>query len=130
MPKSQRRWNALIGNVLFVALSILYVIPNALIATFLSDLSRIAEASPYMLLSSALAVDTNINGSCGTDSNTISTPMGRLMHLCMYRLIPRCMLRAFADICVDRQGFLAPVVTSIVYLLLPIVMRRLSKWQG
>lgn len=40
--KTSRRRNKMIGNVLFVALSILFVIPNALIAVFLSNLHNIA----------------------------------------------------------------------------------------
>lgn len=88
--KSARRGNKMIGNFLFVMLSILFVIPNALIAVFLSNLHNIAaiwfEFSVYLN-----------------------------QHY-----------KAFAIV----QGFLAPTITSIIYLLLPIVMRRISAWQG
>lgn len=40
--KTSRRRNKMIGNFLFVVLSILFVIPNALIAVFLSNLHNIA----------------------------------------------------------------------------------------
>lgn len=40
--KVSRRRNKIIGNALFVALSILYVIPNALISVFLSNMHNIA----------------------------------------------------------------------------------------
>lgn len=49
--KKHRRWNALMGNLLFVLLSIGFVIPNAFIAVFLSDISRIAEVSKTFILS-------------------------------------------------------------------------------
>ncbi|KAF8444174.1 hypothetical protein BGX38DRAFT_1271717 [Terfezia claveryi] len=88
--KKHRRWNAMIGNLLFGLLSIGFVVPNAFIAVFLSDISRIAEFWP--------AFRNNFYG------------------------YPK----EWAFV----QGFLTPVVTSIIYLLLPIVMRRLSKWQG
>jgi len=41
--KKHRRWNAMIGNLLFGLLSIGFIVPNAFIAVFLSDISRIAE---------------------------------------------------------------------------------------
>lgn len=40
--KTSRRRNKIIGNILFVALSVLFVIPNALISVFLSNLHNIA----------------------------------------------------------------------------------------
>lgn len=43
--KASRRWNGFIGNLLFTALSLLWVIPNALIAVFLSNLNNIAVVS-------------------------------------------------------------------------------------
>lgn len=43
--KGSRRWNGFIGNLLFAALSLLYVIPNALIAVFLSNMNNIALVS-------------------------------------------------------------------------------------
>lgn len=88
--KAKRKWNSLIGHVLFVLLSVLYVIPNILIAVFLSNLNNISLVWPAF------------------------TP-----HLAAnYRIY------TFV------QGFLAPTITSIIYLLLPVLMRRLSAWQG
>ncbi|KAI5805546.1 hypothetical protein DFH27DRAFT_590686 [Peziza echinospora] len=88
--KQQRRWNAIMGNILFTLLSIGFIVPNAFIAVFLSDISRIAEFWPAF------------------KANFYRNP------------------KQWAFV----QGFIAPVVTSIIYLILPIVMRRLSKWQG
>ncbi|KAF8535565.1 hypothetical protein BDD12DRAFT_892516 [Trichophaea hybrida] len=88
--KASRRWNSFLGNLVFFLLSVLFVIPNALIAVFLSNLNNIAIVWPSF------------------------TPiLARNSHF-------------FAIV----QGFLAPTITSIIYLLLPIVMRRLSAWQG
>jgi calcium permeable stress-gated cation channel len=39
--RAKRRSNAYIGYALFTALSVVYVVPNAIIATFLSDIGRI-----------------------------------------------------------------------------------------
>lgn len=39
--RAKRRSNAIIGGVLYVALSVFYIVPNALMAAFLSDISRI-----------------------------------------------------------------------------------------
>ena len=88
--KAGRRWNSFVGNVLFVLLSLLFVIPNALIAVFLSNLSNIAVVFPSF--KDVLIKDPKFWGLV--------------------------------------QGFLAPTVTSIIYLLLPVLMRRLSAWQG
>lgn len=88
--KSSRRWNRIIGNVLFTLLSILYVIPNACIAVFLSNLNNIAIVWPEFA--------TTLNGNP----------------------------KFFAIV----QGILAPTITSCVYLLLPVLMRRISAWQG
>lgn len=43
--KANRRWNGFIGNVMFTALSLLYVVPNALIAIFLSNINNITLVS-------------------------------------------------------------------------------------
>ncbi|TGZ81410.1 DUF221-domain-containing protein [Ascodesmis nigricans] len=88
--KSSRRWNRFIGNLLFTALSLLYVIPNALIAIFLSNMNNIGLLWPEF-------------------NNILARNH-----------------KSFAIV----QGFAAPTVTSLIYLLLPICMRRLSKWQG
>lgn len=48
--KKHRRWNAMMGNLLFGLLSLGFVVPNAFIAVFLSDISRIAEVGGRSLL--------------------------------------------------------------------------------
>jgi hypothetical protein len=88
--KASRRWNGFLGNLLFFLLSVFFVIPNALIAVFLSNLNNIAIIWPKF--APILARNSKF----------------------------------FAIV----QGFLAPTITSIIYLLLPIIMRRLSAWQG
>jgi hypothetical protein len=88
--KAKRKWNGFIGNILFFLLSLLYVVPNALIAVFLSNLNNIAFVWP-----------------------------GFTPHLAAH-------YRTYTVV----QGFLAPTLTSIIYLLLPVMMRRLSAWQG
>lgn len=88
--KATRRWNGFVGNVLFFLLSVLFVIPNALIAVFLSNLNNITLIWPSF----------------------------------SYYLIRDAEFYAVV------QGFLAPTVTSIIYLLLPVAMRRLCAWQG
>ncbi|KAI5800937.1 hypothetical protein FPQ18DRAFT_63753 [Pyronema domesticum] len=88
--KSSRRWKAFIGNLFFIGLSIFFIIPNALIAVFLSNLNNIALIWPQF-----------------------QTHLAR--HPQFFAIV---------------QGFAAPTITSIIYLLLPIIMRRLSAWQG
>lgn len=43
--KATRRWNGFLANLMFLALSLFWVIPNALIAVFLSNLNNIALVS-------------------------------------------------------------------------------------
>jgi hypothetical protein len=88
--KAKRKWNGFIGNVLFVLLSLLYVVPNIFIAVFLSNLNNISLVWP------AFAPHLAAN------------------------------YRSYTFV----QGFLAPSITAGFYLLLPILMRRLSAWQG
>lgn len=88
--KASRRWNGFLGNMLFFLLSVFFVIPNALIAVFLSNLNNIGLIWPEF------------------------TPV----------------LARNSEFFAVVQGFAAPTVTSIIYLLLPIIMRRLSAWQG
>ncbi|KAL7269498.1 hypothetical protein RUND412_007840 [Rhizina undulata] len=93
--KSKRRWNGFIGNVLFFLLSLLFVVPNALIAVFISNLHNISAVWPYF---------------------------GTLMSL-------HPTFFAVVNL-INRQGVAAPTITSIIYLLLPVIMRRISVWQG
>jgi len=79
-----------VGNAFFVLLSILFVVPNALIAVFLSNFNNIGLVWPSF--------------------KTILSQHDKL----------------FAVV----QGFLAPTITSIIYLALPKIMRGLSNWQG
>ncbi|RPA85387.1 DUF221-domain-containing protein [Ascobolus immersus RN42] len=88
--RAKRRSNAYIGYALFTLLSVIYVVPNALIATFLSDISRIGIFWK------------------GFEGILHRNP------------------KFFAFL----QGVASPLVQTIIYLLLPVLMRRLSAWQG
>lgn len=88
--KSTRGWNGFVGHVLFVALSILYVAPNALIAVFLSNFNNIA---------------------------LVWTQFGNIRN-------------ENPQFWAGLQAILAPTVTTIIYLLLPVLMRKISIYQG
>lgn len=77
-------------NLVFIALTIAWIVPNAFIGCFLSDLSRIGA------LSSSFASFMDHNSTL------------------------------FAIL----QGVLSPVVTTLIFLVLPMIMRKLSQWQG
>lgn len=83
---SKEHW----GNFLFVLLMIGWIVPNAFLGTFLSNLSRI--------------------GSLWSPFNTF-----------MYNY------PVFFSIL---QGVLSPIVMSLIFLILPAIMRRMSQWQG
>lgn len=120
--KSSRRWNRFIGNLLFTALSLLYVIPNALIAIFLSNMNNIGLVGKFVLV---VGLFFSQMPSFGQNLTIFWQGIIRVLPLCKSH---RRRTRICADYC--RQGFAAPTVTSLIYLLLPICMRRLSKWQG
>ncbi|KAF3917769.1 hypothetical protein ABW20_dc0102639 [Dactylellina cionopaga] len=88
--KRQRRWNRTWGWMLYILLTVVWVVPNAFIATFLTNISAIGALWK--------AFDVQFRRNIG-----------------FWALI---------------QGFAAPLVTSLVFLLLPTVMRRISARQG
>lgn len=45
-PKSMRKTNRIIGNLLFVALTVAWTVPNALIATFVTNLYNLGAFWP------------------------------------------------------------------------------------
>ncbi|KAK9484318.1 hypothetical protein V1527DRAFT_470199 [Lipomyces starkeyi] len=78
------------GNLLFFILCVSWIVPNAFIGTFLSQISRIG---------------------------VLWDAFGRYMdrHPSLFSFI---------------QGFISPAVTSAIFLILPVIMRRMSAWQG
>lgn len=78
------------GNLLYITLLILWIVPNAFIGCFITDLSRIGQLWP--------AFQRFLDGNP----------------------------TLFAII----QGFLSPMVTALIFLILPIIMRRMSQFQG
>lgn len=85
--RKQKQWW---GNVLFAALLIAWIVPNAFIGCFLTQLSRI-----------------------GTLSSGFQQFMSH--HQTLFAVI---------------QGFLAPLVTTLIFMILPSILRRMSQWQG
>lgn len=77
-------------NIIFTALMVLWIVPNAFIGCFLTNLSRIGALWPRF----AYTMDQNKVG--------------------------------FAIL----QGVAAPLVTTLVFMILPWIMRKLSRWQG
>ncbi|ANB11284.1 Csc1p [Sugiyamaella lignohabitans] len=78
------------GNLLFTVLMVAWIVPNAFIGCFLSDLSRIGVLwDNYQIF---------LDG-----------------HPTLFAIL---------------QGVLSPIVTSIIFLILPMIMRRMSQWQG
>lgn len=77
-------------NVVFTALMVLWIVPNAFIGCFLTNLSRIGALWPHF----AVVMEENKVG--------------------------------FAIL----QGVMAPLVTTLVFMILPWIMRKLSRWQG
>lgn len=90
LSRFERGHKQLWVNLIFTAVTILWIVPNAFIGCFLSDLSRIGA------LSSRFAVFMDHHST------------------------------AFAII----QGVLSPIVTTLIFLVLPMIMRRLAQWQG
>lgn len=87
---AKRGSNRIFGNVLFVALCIFWTVPNALIATFISNLYNLGSVWPWF--------QNRINAN--------------------------------PKLWAVLQGILSPVILALFFLLLPIIMRRISKWEG
>ncbi|KAK6840680.1 hypothetical protein PG995_016434 [Apiospora arundinis] len=90
LPKETRRWRVFMGHVAVSALVAVWTVPNALIAIFLADLSKLGAIWP-----------------------TFQAELERHP-------------RTWGAI----QGILAPLVTTLFYLLLPTIFRRLSIYAG
>ncbi|KAI9663402.1 MAG: hypothetical protein M1829_006094 [Trizodia sp. TS-e1964] len=90
LSKASQRRKRILNNTWIGLMTLVYVVPNALIAVFLSNLSNLGKVWP--------AFQTVLNGQ------------------------PQW----WAGV----QGVLSPALTSLIYLLLPIVFRRLSVKAG
>ncbi|KAK8110498.1 uncharacterized protein PG998_006955 [Apiospora kogelbergensis] len=90
LDKKTRNWRNLMNNVWVGALTVVWTVPNAFIAVFLSDFAKIAAVWP--------AFQTQLSANPKT--------WGAL------------------------QGILAPLVTTLFYLVLPVIFRRLSIYAG
>ncbi|KAI0107232.1 hypothetical protein GGR51DRAFT_160194 [Nemania sp. FL0031] len=90
LDRHRRRWGAIMNNFWVALLTIVWTIPNALIAVFLANLSNLGSVWP--------AFQTQLQ----------TNP------------------KAWAAI----QGILAPLVTTLFYLVLPVIFRRLSIYAG
>ncbi|KAI9876263.1 MAG: hypothetical protein M1830_006906 [Pleopsidium flavum] len=86
LSKKARGWKRLRNNIWVAVLTLVWIVPNAMIAIFLSDLSNLGSVWP--------AFQTQLNGHPITWSAV--------------------------------QGIASPAVLSLVYLILPIIFRRLS----
>lgn len=86
----QRSFKAMWGNIFFAAMMVAWIVPNAFIGCFLSNLSRIG---------------------------VLWKPFGYFMdgHTVLFAIL---------------QGFLSPIVTTLIFLILPVILRRMSAWQG
>ncbi|CAN6617525.1 hypothetical protein TRVA0_007S00430 [Trichomonascus vanleenenianus] len=78
------------GNLFYAAIMVLWIVPNAFIGCFLTNLSRIGQ----------------LWGGFNTFMEQYRTLFSIL------------------------QGFLAPVVTTLVFMIMPTLLRRMSQWQG
>ncbi|KAI1270355.1 DUF221-domain-containing protein [Xylariaceae sp. FL1019] len=90
LDRHRRRWGAVMNNFWFVILTLIWTVPNALIAVFLANLSNLGALWP--------AFQTELE----------SDP------------------KTWAAI----QGILAPLVTTLFYMVLPVIFRRLSIYAG
>ncbi|KAI1344665.1 putative DUF221 domain protein [Xylariaceae sp. FL0016] len=90
MDKHSRRWRTLMNNLWVTLLTVVWTVPNALIAVFLANLSNLGSVWP--------AFDVELK----KDPKT------------------------WAAI----QGILAPLITTLFYMLLPVIFRRLSIYAG
>ncbi|KAJ5950881.1 uncharacterized protein N7479_009294 [Penicillium vulpinum] len=86
LTKSARRWKRLVNFVWVTCLTVVWIVPNGLIAIFLSNLSNLGLLWP--------AFQTSLSG-----------------HPTVWAAV---------------QGIASPALTSLVYLALPVIFRRLS----
>ncbi|KAK8041236.1 hypothetical protein PG994_014243 [Apiospora phragmitis] len=90
LDKKTRAWRNFMNNVWVGVLTAIWTVPNALIAVFLADLSKLGAVWPTF--QNQLAANPRFWGAM--------------------------------------QGILAPVVTTLFYLVLPVIFRRLSIYAG
>ncbi|KAI0474468.1 hypothetical protein F4859DRAFT_95085 [Xylaria cf. heliscus] len=90
LDRHRRRWGALMNNFWVAVLTVVWTVPNALIAVFLANLSNLGSVWP-----------------------TFQDELIRNQ-------------KTWGAI----QGILAPLVTTLFYLLLPVIFRRLSVYAG
>ncbi|OQE94767.1 hypothetical protein PENNAL_c0003G07430 [Penicillium nalgiovense] len=86
LTKSARKWKRLVTFIWVTCLTVVWIVPNGLIAIFLSNLSNLGLVWP--------AFQTSLSGN--------------------------------PNVWAAVQGIASPALTSLVYLLLPIIFRRLS----
>ncbi|KAK9471515.1 uncharacterized protein V1510DRAFT_367875, partial [Dipodascopsis tothii] len=90
LTKPERMQKQHSGRVVFIALCIGYIVPNAFISTFLTQISHIGTFWPWF-------------------KNLLDD------HPTFFSFI---------------QGIISPLVVSAIFLVLPVIMRRISSWQG
>lgn len=90
LDRHRRRWGAFTNNLWVIVLTVVWTVPNALIAVFLANLSNLGSVWPDF--ANQLQKDPKTWGAV--------------------------------------QGILAPLVTTLFYLLLPTIFRRLSIYAG
>ncbi|KAI1159173.1 hypothetical protein F5B18DRAFT_664685 [Nemania serpens] len=90
LDRHRRRWGAVMNNFWVFVLTVVWTVPNALIAVFLANLSNLGSVWPSF------------------QDQLLRNP------------------RTWGAI----QGILAPLVTALFYLVLPVIFRRLSAYAG
>lgn len=90
LTRSGRRNKQFWGNLFFVLMMLLWIVPNAFLGAFLSQLSRIGVLWPPF--------NTFVAG-----------------YPVLFSIV---------------QGVIAPLVTSLIFLVMPMIMRKMSHWQG
>lgn len=90
LSRAKRRNKQFWGNLIFVALMVLWIAPNAFMGVFLSNLNRIGALWPTF------------------DGFMYNYPV-------IFSIL---------------QGVLSPVVTGLIFLILPMILRRMIHWQG
>ncbi|KAI1429213.1 hypothetical protein F5Y12DRAFT_782180 [Xylaria sp. FL1777] len=90
LDRHRRRWGAVMNNFWVIVLTVVWTVPNALIAVFLANLSNLGSVWP------------------GFQDQLERNP------------------KAWGAV----QGILAPLVTTLFYLVLPVLFRRLSAYAG
>ncbi|KAI1303500.1 hypothetical protein F5Y03DRAFT_187174 [Xylaria venustula] len=90
LDRHRRRWGAFMNNFWVVVLTVVWTVPNALIAVFLANLSNLGSVWPAF------------------QNELLKNP------------------KAWGAV----QGILAPLVTTLFYLVLPVIFRRLAAYAG